>query len=85
MKVVRAAIRDNTGTVHSLPPPARHCDVLHSMFEKGIRGSFLDGQGFELEDGTFVNRVEAGKAAIEAGQIKELAYTNDELFSEDLW
>jgi hypothetical protein len=37
-----------------------------------------------MSDGTFAGREEAGKVAILAGQIKELAHP-PKLYSEDLW
>ena len=42
-------------------------------------------QGFLISSGMFVSREIAGKIAIESGQIKELQYSNTDLFSEDLY
>lgn len=42
-------------------------------------------QGFLTNNGLFVNRNQAAKIAIEAGQITELQYSNTDLFSEDLY
>jgi len=85
MKVTAAAIRDDDGKVWTLPAPARHHNILRHMYDSGKPGSFLDGQGFVLEDGTFVNRKVAAKLAVESGQIKKTEYVDGQLFSEDLW
>jgi hypothetical protein len=85
MKVKQAAIRTAEGVVHTLPRPSRHHDIAHKLYEE--RGHSLlehDVQGFVLEDDTFVGRVEAGKHALESGQIKELMVPPN-LYSEDLW
>lgn len=42
-------------------------------------------QGFLTSKNRFVNRIEAGKIAIAAGQIENLSYGQNELFSEDLY
>jgi hypothetical protein len=42
-------------------------------------------QGFLTSKGRYVSREEAGKIALEAGQIKELQYSTTDLFSEDLY
>lgn len=84
MKVVAAAIMAS-GLIHTLPAPARHHNVMRDMRERGIDERPDEIQGFVLEDGSFVNRTAAARAAIAEGQIKELAYTATELFSEDLW
>ncbi len=81
-RVVAAAIRKD-GKVWSLPPPARHDTVMVMMFDDhGVKAKDAD-QGFLLDDGTFADRDEAGRVAIEAGQIERLSRLT--LFSEDLW
>jgi len=85
MKVVAAAIRDSDGNVHSLPPPARHNDVIQKMRAEGIRVRVTHEQGFLLEDDTFVDRVEAAQHAMEEGQATKLSYSKTKLYSEDLW
>lgn len=42
-------------------------------------------QGFLTQKGRFVDREVAGKIAIESGQIKELQFSDTDLFSEDLY
>ena len=42
-------------------------------------------QGFLTSKGRFVSREQAAKIALEAKQIKELNYSNTNLFSEDLY
>ena len=42
-------------------------------------------QGFITSLGRFVNREEAAKIALESGQIGELKYSKNKLFSEDLY
>ncbi len=81
-RVVAAALRKD-GVIYSLPPPARHDTVILMMFDAhGVKAMDAD-QGFVLDDGTFLDRAEAEKVAIEAGQIKRKATGG--LFSEDLW
>lgn len=82
--VKQAAILDDEDIIHTLPRPARHCDILRFMHKKGTKGSFLDGQGFILNDDTFVHRSVAAKIALRLGQVKALAAPPD-LYSEDLW
>lgn len=61
----------------SAPPPARH----HNLF--ALAGS-PDESGFLLSDGTFADRVRAGKIALANGQSAGLNW-GPELYSEDLW
>lgn len=42
-------------------------------------------QGFITSTGRFVDREEAAKIALESGQINELKYSKNKLFSEDLY
>ena len=87
-RAVAAAVRTADGLVHFMPPPHRHHHTAHAMHradDSGMRLIAARGeQGFVMSDGTFANREEAGKCAIEAGQIKELAHP-PKLYSEDLW
>ena len=74
------------GVVHSMPPPHRHHHLIHALNPSSnswvtvARGE----QGFLLSDGSFVGRVEAGKRAVESGQVETLEHP-PELYSEDLW
>jgi hypothetical protein len=88
-KAVAAAVRTADGLVHFFPPPCRHHHTVHALnrvnntAENNLivaRGE----QGFVMSDGTFADREEAGKCAIESGQIKALQWPPG-LFSEDLW
>lgn len=84
IRSVAIQLKDN-GTIYSLPRPARHHDVLDWMRKNGAdhRGSV---QGFINNYGKFLNREEAFKIAMKAGQILDLNNTRSEvLFSEDLW
>ena len=58
----------------------------HNIFQSTLPlGCIKDGeQGFVTDIGEFVDRIEAGKIAIECGQIKKLKWGN-ELYSEDLY
>ena len=60
----------------------RHNNILWQS-EKVSRN--LTHQGFLTSRGRFVDRIEAAKIAINAGQIQELQYHDDKLFSEDLY
>lgn len=84
-RVVAAAIRSEaTGEVFSLPPPARHHNVIALM---GDRFRQHDEQGFLLDDGRFARRKAARVVAIYAGQLADGAGVAPQhgLFSEDLW
>ena len=75
------------GSVISLPAPARHHTILHSMdCEMGIDTTTIPpaNQGFLTSEGKFVNRVEAFYIAHRAGQIGAKD-GEPRLFSEDLW
>lgn len=86
-RIVAAAINTKNG-VRSEPPPARHHNLIHAEYEefghmeKGPQE--LDCQGFLTSLGRFVDRKEAVKIAIEAGQIEKPNWPPD-LYSEDLW
>lgn len=85
LEVVAAAILSGaTGEVFSLPPPARHHDVIALM---GDRFRQSDEQGFVLRCGKFVMRKAALVCALRAGQLKdgEAKWPAHGLFSEDLW
>jgi len=86
-KIVAAALLIN-GVTFSIPQPARHHTIMHSIDglvdqEKVARGQ----QGFLTSHGRFVNRVFARDIAYRAGQDPKQTggRNNPELFSEDLW
>lgn len=85
MKVVAVAIKTiNDGEVFTLPSPARHHTLIKHMRDSDIDKRPFERQGFVLEDGSFVDRKEAGKIAVESGQITHLSWP-PKLYSEDLW
>jgi hypothetical protein len=65
------------GTVWSAPRPARHI-----VFGENY-GDIV--QGFVLDDGSFVDRVEGLAIAKANGQMIRKTQPEDRLFSEDLW
>ncbi len=80
------------GIQYSLPKPNRHHNVIHYIHnltgDYGIGAEQTpdgrDGQGFYLEDGTYLDRYQAAILAVESGQIDKTNW-GKELFSEDLW
>ncbi len=84
--VVRAAIRDDFGGVHSVPIPGRHHDVIRQMRDAGYKGPIGgDHQGFLLNDGRFVSRKVAGALVRKNGQLGRARMIGSLLTSEDLW
>ncbi len=45
----------------------------------------IGAQGFMLQDGSFIDRVEALQLARQNGQLRDKNKIGDRLFSEDLW
>lgn len=88
MHIKQAAIKDESGVVYTLPIPARHNDIFRVIIgtkeDEANKRLHLCVQGFILDDDTFVDRVEAGKIAIEFKQIVDLKWP-PQLYSEDLW
>lgn len=86
MKIVAAAVMHG-GTVYSMPPPARHYNILQDMYAKGIKQDHTTEQGFLTDHDVFVRRKPALMIAEHAGQLKRKpgGYQGPELFSEDLW
>lgn len=82
--IVAAAVYH--GCVISLPKPARHHTILHSLSLMGIDAMLIhgDNQGFITSEGRYVNRVEAFGIAYKAEQIPR-GSKGPQLFSEDLW
>lgn len=84
--IVAAAVQIEGFTI-SLPRPARHAQVLHSidgiMHEAYVMGAC---QGFLTSEGRFVNRVQAKHIAHIAGQkiVRDNPHPRD-AFSEDFW
>jgi hypothetical protein len=63
----------------------RHHDAIKVAVETTNVMPVKGEQGFLTSENNFVSRKEAAKIAIAAGQIKELRFSNTELFSEDLY
>lgn len=94
LRVTRAAIR-HRGQVYSLPPPARHADVMRVIWASRPGEYVGQDQGFVLNDGRYVDRKTAHRIAKRSGQLipREGGYrcgeVNDrdgsDLFSEDVW
>jgi hypothetical protein len=88
-RIVAAAIRDHDGEVWSLPPPARHCDVLNYIYKQTGKPTIrLSGihQGFATSTGRYLTRRQAEPVAREAGQIRRAGrLIGSVLTSEDLW
>lgn len=84
-RIVAAAIY--AGAVISLPPPARHHTILHSMSMIMNIDAIQHGtnSGFLTSAGRFVNRVEGWQIEQSAGQILRNTSGQPELYSEDMW
>lgn len=85
--IVAAALKvDNL--IVSAPPPARHHTLLFALHNTyGKRGPRVgpSDQGFVTSAGRFVQRDEAARLAVAAGQILKPKFQPNALFSEDLW
>lgn len=81
--ITGVAMRLLDGTVHSLPKPHRHADLILRLTKQGIDARGAE-QGFVDEQGVFYRRGAAKWHAMRCGQlIKETHPT--QLFSEDVW
>lgn len=86
-KIVAAAIQYD-GITFSLPQPARHGQVMHSVEAAGCLNPDAMAhacQGFITSEGRFVNRQEARYIAHKAGQNPKTTGSSRDLYSEDLW
>lgn len=82
--IVEAAMLHN-GQPWSVPRPGRHHDVVRKLADAfPSDGPFTGEQGFKTSTGRFVEREEAGRIALAAGQTQALRWGR-ELYSEDLW
>lgn len=92
LKVDKAAVQTQDGTVYDVPQPGRHSDVLIMLRDRFGR-PWLEAnrdhvQGFTLNDGTFATRKEAAKVAWRAGQLSLsicMEGCPTSLISEMLW
>jgi hypothetical protein len=87
MRIAAAAVRLENGEVISLPPPARHHDVMAHARASGHDELILpDQQGFVTECGIWARRKTALRIAQKAGQlVREPTAPTHGLFSEDVW
>lgn len=83
-RIVAAAIQWEGVTI-SLPQPARHHTVMHSIHVLSQVQLAAATQGFLTSEGRFVNRVLARDIAYVAGQEPKQTGSGYELYSEDLW
>lgn len=85
--IVAAAVQLE-GITFSLPKPARHGQVLHSMLDVVEHEASINyaTQGFLTSEGRFVNRVQAKQIAHIAKQpiVRDNPHPKD-AFSEDFW
>lgn len=77
-----AATRLPDGEVYT---DRNHASIIHGLAMAGYARRTAGEQGFVTDTGLFVDRVEAAKIALAAGQIEKLRYSRTELFSEDLY
>lgn len=85
MKIVGVALLTEQGKMYSLLKPARHVD-LFKLESMGVLASAK--QGFLLDDGSFVDRVEAYIIASCNGQLINENFSASgikQLYSENLW
>lgn len=90
-ETIAAAAIQCEGEVYSLPRPNRHHHILWRWAEvlapqpQGAQLARARGvQGFVTSAGRFVERIEAGALAMEAGQLTKLKWP-PQLYTEDLW
>lgn len=71
----------------SSPPPARHSTLMHPFITLSGTRIPANDQGFLTSTGEFVDRKQAYKIAIAAGQpmIDHSSRVEGTLYSEDLW
>lgn len=79
-----AAIKATDGTIHSVPRPGKHHNVIAEMVAIGISPK-KGVQGFLTDQDVFVDRKEACVIAKAHGQIIKKHGSADTLYSEDMW
>lgn len=87
-RIVAAAVRAPDLGVYSLPPPARHGQVLRlvaSCYPDDDSVPHKCEQGFVTDAFRYVDRTEARTIATAASQTSGRDMKLNELFSEDLW
>lgn len=85
MAIVASAIKLSDGRVFTAPRPGRHCHAIGLAVAAGLERVVDEVQGFMTDNGRFLDRDEAGRHAIEAGQIAALKWPHMGLNSEDVW
>lgn len=78
--ITGVAIKQNN-TIHSLPKPNRHNDIIEKAMINYIGER---EEGFVCADGSFLNRIDAGALAVKTGQVRHLQWP-PKLSSVDLW
>ena len=78
---IEAAAIWHKGRVYKVSKPYRHHDVIKTMAKMGFGVGAMKHQGFSTSLGRFVDRKEAARIAIAAGQIEKLPHGTS-LFSE---
>lgn len=76
------------GLVYALPGPSRHPDCIHAfrVLNKKSSMGITGPQGFLDNKGKYVNRKDALRIALKAGQVLDVNNVRaGRLFSEDLW
>lgn len=78
------------GLIVSLPPPARHHNIVHALRAIGVDERDGEVDAFLTSEGRFVDRHEALRIARTANQITARGHArlvdgNPMLFSEDVW
>ena len=88
-RITSAALRLTDGRVVTLPPPARHHDIIAHVLrspEYGPDDHLTAEQGFATDTLPFVRRPPALRIAAKAGQLtKDPIAPMHGLFSEDVW
>lgn len=86
LKIVCAAIREDSGRVWTVEPPGRHHDIIRKMRSMGYEGPVGgDRQGFLLSNGRFAMRKAAARIALNAEQVVGGKLIGSVLTTEDLW
>tara|TARA_R110000772_G_scaffold249530_2_gene363938 strand:+ start:72604 stop:72876 length:273 start_codon:yes stop_codon:yes gene_type:complete len=90
MKIrIKAAAIKHDGKIYSLPQPNRHADVAELIYKEVKPCNIKDiVEGYLTSEDQFVDRVEAKRVAVKAGQQTNLRGHNfdyRELYSVDIW
>lgn len=79
--IIAAAVRSR-GCIVTVERPGRHGNCINFMHALGLDHS---DHGFLTNRGRFVDRKEAARIAVAAGQATPRDGCNENLFSEDVW